>query len=144
MPLWSFGYHVEELTVSASLKLHVGWLCLWPTQQLATHHFISAITLQKEKRDQSLSQGKLSNSRVMSWVSGGLGDQGCTWTVPEAPDPLAPFPSHALLTPFSGLFIKNDRICKITSSWDSKSVFFLVWTLKDSLWLPGVLPWERF
>ena len=39
--------------VGANLKLHVRWLCLWPTQQLAARHFISAITLQREKTVQS-------------------------------------------------------------------------------------------
>ena len=37
---------------------------MWPTQQLATRHFISAITLQREKTVQSLSQGRLRKSSV--------------------------------------------------------------------------------
>lgn len=111
---------------------------------ISPHHFISAITLQEEKIDQSLSRGKLRKSKVISCVSAGPGDQGCTWTGPEAPSRLAPFLSHALSTPFSRLLIKNDRISKTISSRDSKSVFFLGLTLKDSQCLPGVLPWERF
>lgn len=89
-----FGY-VEKWTDSASLKGHVGWLCLWPTWQLATYHSVSAILLQKVKAGQSSSWGMLRNSSVESCVSGGLVIKAVPGLDPKLPCRLIPYLSHS-------------------------------------------------